>query len=772
MDKRKRERMARKFRVIQGCAGSRKTDLLIKMGFEHLNRAEDHCILFLTQIGSVTDEIQKRISEQYGMNMHQYCSSNHYYGKYRNRTVSVANYDAFIHHQLAHYFEEIDLNDIGSDFELKAGIYLEKLKRNYSGCCTRDGQSVSMILVDECQDLDRIKLQILKTIFELSTSIEIIIVGDVLQTLFNRCNTNWKKPVEFSDYHQLDLCYRCPPSHVKVANILTADMHRKYNLKPMRFLETEADDNKPVFFLHHDLSTHSGAQQTAEMVVKMIQRLLVHDKTIKEKDISVIMKRCNHNKFFEHLEGMLCKNKLSTYYTRTKKWNHERQSIKWECMDNHIKLLSIHADKGKGHPVVFFLDFSRYVVPEETKIHTQEELISESLMNVALTRSTKYLFIGMNACYPSPYFKQKMRLLSKEAIFAWEKPHPIVFSCQKMWSTEDQIRKKQLLVPSGKALYIPSYETTKSDCKKLVTIHLKSKWSGQGMTLDLKNMMENLCEYKWMEFVNPLLLEKYEKLFKQLSSEKRILVLNDQDMSIVWDIGLNGYIFKRKSEWKIHYERMISEHSQFPYRDLKEPMLFLPFMSDHILLIWDDIFGRQEKAFPLYRKYNWPMNLKFQDWNRDLFEELKIRFSRLENESCIFRYHCQEDIHIFVQQELEDLGFDMTVDKKVFQRGYDFVLSTGGNFYYPRFHIIIKFVFHNHFQHEEFMDSLFIQSQFLKVLEPKLNKVFFIDVCKSHIYLNDFKKTTMEDSKQFVKSFLADDKLFSTQFLNYVSCIL
>jgi superfamily I DNA/RNA helicase len=78
-------------------------------------------------------------------------------------------------------------------------------------------------------------------------------------------------------------------------------------------------------------------------------------------------------------------------------------SLDWNKAKGKTKLLSIHGDKGRGHKVVFFVGLTEGSIPRDIFIYKSSELIPESLLNVGLSRSTKYLFVGINFEYPSRY---------------------------------------------------------------------------------------------------------------------------------------------------------------------------------------------------------------------------------------------------------------------------------------------------------------------------------------------------------------------------------
>jgi hypothetical protein len=88
-----------KYIMIQGVAGSRKTDTLIRAGLRR-HILHGRSLLFLTQVGSVTDEIRARIEAYMGIRIHRQMGSNHYLVRSLGKTIEIANFDAWVHRQL------------------------------------------------------------------------------------------------------------------------------------------------------------------------------------------------------------------------------------------------------------------------------------------------------------------------------------------------------------------------------------------------------------------------------------------------------------------------------------------------------------------------------------------------------------------------------------------------------------------------------------------------------------------------------------------------
>ena len=82
-----------KHKLINGCAGSHKTDTLIKCAIHDIIKNK-RPILFLTLVGSVTIEIKSRLEKYLKISIAKQNISNHYVGYYQNVPICISNYDA------------------------------------------------------------------------------------------------------------------------------------------------------------------------------------------------------------------------------------------------------------------------------------------------------------------------------------------------------------------------------------------------------------------------------------------------------------------------------------------------------------------------------------------------------------------------------------------------------------------------------------------------------------------------------------------------------
>ena len=87
-----------RIKLINGCAGSRKTDTIIKNGIINLIKNKQN-ILYITFVSSVSDEIKNRIEKLLNIKIPRVGNSNHFITSYNNNYIEIANFDAWVYKQ-------------------------------------------------------------------------------------------------------------------------------------------------------------------------------------------------------------------------------------------------------------------------------------------------------------------------------------------------------------------------------------------------------------------------------------------------------------------------------------------------------------------------------------------------------------------------------------------------------------------------------------------------------------------------------------------------
>ena len=451
-----------KYKLINGCAGSHKTDTLIKACINNINK-NDVPILFLTLVSSVTIEIKERLEKYLNIKIKKQGTSNHYLGQYNDSDICISNYDAWVHQML----EDVDssVDKIGEWYSEKIKILLDVSKNKKLDCYMKNRVRPKLIIIDEAQDLSYEKMSILTNIGLNNEDIEIYIAGDYLQTIFKQDLSgndtyhamNVFKKLE-PEYFDLNVCMRCPKGHIDFNNFLLDDVQKKYNIPKMKF-NNEDIYNKPLLFTHLKASDNTTGRANAEIITNMIDNLMSLDNDIKPGDIAILMGKVTNNYIYSQLLDTLRKLYQKKGYKNavlimSTYGDGYHNSLNWDKTSNKTVLLSIHADKGKSHKVVFLLGVTEKSIPREFHVYTEREIVSESLLNVGITRSLKYLFLGFTYNYPSRYLFNKHKELNKYAYLTWSdnnnipEPYKTIVNCQEyippVWSICENYRKTKI----------------------------------------------------------------------------------------------------------------------------------------------------------------------------------------------------------------------------------------------------------------------------------------------------------------------------------------
>lgn len=700
-----------RIKKVSGCAGSRKTDTMIKCAIYNMMKAKrPQSYLFLTLVGSVTDEITSRIETMLKIKIEKQGASNHYVGKWNQHTIEVSNFDAFIHRQLQEYED----NDIlfTDDFEKKAEQLFENFKKhNPQKLLLKNGESATFLLVDEFQDISYSRVQILIEYFKVDQKTKLIVLGDILQTIFPQALKERKhpliminelKPTEF----RLNICFRCPKSHLEVVNCITKPFRKQYLIPDMES-NFDLTDKKPFFFTHDALSSHAGTFETAKTIFKMIEILIDRDKDISFGDIVILMKKSNHQLVFQNLVHFFIQNKWNDKFmvSRTKSCLNEHIPINWQEGRNKCMMLSIHGDKGKGHKAVFVIGFSGGVIPEERHFYRMEELLSQSLLNVSLTRSSKYLFVGMTRTFPSIYFSSVYHQLKNIAYFSW-KPIEIqdeIISEMAKVSCNDiplihrsAMRKNSLCIPLKNIIYVHHDDK----CKNLVKRKPKITRNKIGHLIRVFQTEEKL--YVLQRFVKLLFLKKIRfslfvsifELFIRYIRNNDVYYTDDNELlCVVKDYHLNQYI-EKKDYWK-------TIAVKFGWKQFPQPKLILHEIFQSSLLqnlvrvcsspetnngidLWNvTIFFIEyidtNQGFQILLQFDQMFDDLTQiELNIDHYIEFYKKM--YPNGFGKLRIHQKSSMMDIIQnnQELEELGFqnDLDIDKKIFMEGYRFGISS------------------------------------------------------------------------------------------------
>ena len=397
--------------LLNGVAGAQKTSTLCLLCKKLYGRGKN--VLIVTLVGSVTNEIRQRIEVYLGIAFVQ--QGNHFLGGGPDHFIEIANYDAMLHKQLSTHKDPFLLR-YGDCFDEKAQLMYEKyvLTGKHREFYMNNGRCADVVMMDEFQDLQPRKARILTTILKNNGGLGGVAAGDCMQSIFEHAfEEDEKLPMAIwreelgAAYFTMTRCFRCPKAHVDVINALLEPYVPRYGAPPM--IATNDDvAHRPLFFTCPQGAGNANADVIAKQVSRCVARLRDIEPTLAPADVAIIMSKSNNNAVFRQIER-----RLAAVY---ESWGH-RDAIKvfetkgdgvvmpinWAKAEGKTVMLSIHGDKGKGHKVVFFLGLTEGAIPSKSRLYTEKELIDISLLNVAMTRSTRWLFVGIAREWPSRY---------------------------------------------------------------------------------------------------------------------------------------------------------------------------------------------------------------------------------------------------------------------------------------------------------------------------------------------------------------------------------
>ena len=457
------------------------------------------CIATLTN--SVTEEIKSRLKYLLNIDFNIKMGSHFIYTN-DHISINISSMDGFIHTQLKSFDAEI-LDEKGDYFDTKVNELIKEINSDNNrlvDILNKKGIKCTHIEVDEFQDMKSNRCELMICICQ-CYSIKMNTYGDILQTIYAHSLENmngehpitkWINSIDAKKY-ETDICFRCPPSHLKLLQYILeqpiyGDEQNAYEVYgvPLAITnKTKDPDNNciPIMFTHPGTSnTNSDGDLIAKQIVNGIDKLMKLDTSVIPDNITILMKKCNDNVVFDKIRDRLNKlyknlgyhDKVRVFATRD---DGSHISINWEDVtdldDNQSKtiMISIHGDKGRDSKVVFLVGLTEGSLPMNRNLFKPEELTEVSALNVALSRSTKYLFIGFNPTKPSRYIKDivntkgdnygknlKKLKNNKLAICSWNnKYYPNDFykgMCNALQSPWNNARPKVNKFPDPQGTYI------------------------------------------------------------------------------------------------------------------------------------------------------------------------------------------------------------------------------------------------------------------------------------------------------------------------------
>jgi hypothetical protein len=451
--------------LVNGVPGSAKTTTLcLRLVNKISNKSgPKYNIILLAKVSNVMSELVERI-EKYLPNITFVQPSNsgssRITAEYNGHCIELSNSSAFIHSQLQFYYNEkkpkyfeyeyngmvkqkhvTSLRDIAKEFTLLEKIYNFLIKQNQMKFKLKNGNAINKIIFDEVQDFTQTQACMILSITENAKDISFEGYGDILQSIWYKFENNkytkgypptsiciFKKIENIKEY-PLSKCFRCPYHHCELLKRINKDANKRYNRKEIESIHSENDHDKPMYFMHGNITNNEEAEKTAQQIYTIITEVMKHDESIKAEDIVITASSINNNSVFEKLESILKKNDIKSVLYQTKSENGDNTTIDMnklkedKCSNcnrkfkkkrnnckkcgtlrktNKIALISGHGFKGGERRCVIVFGISEMALPKQNRPGMPNELNDISLCNVLCSRSQKYMFIGSNSS-PSRY---------------------------------------------------------------------------------------------------------------------------------------------------------------------------------------------------------------------------------------------------------------------------------------------------------------------------------------------------------------------------------
>jgi len=461
--------------LVNGVPGSAKTTtavIRLCKKISKLNKSKKkHNIILLTKVSNVSAELVVRIKLYLPEIEFKFTTGSRITADYNGHSIEISNFDAFIDSQLRFYnnektpaFLEYENNgkiqkkkwkDIGGAFHVKKKIFNYLVKQNKLNFKLKNRKLINKIIFDEDQDFSQTIAILILSIVE-NNNISFEGYGDILQSIWYKCEANkypktsigiFKRINNIKEY-SLSKCFRCPYWHCEFLKRINKATNKIYNRKEIQSIYSENDEDKPIYFMHGNITNNTDAQETANQIYDIIKTIMENDKDIKPGDIVVISPSINTNVVFGKLNSILKQKMIEVVFYQTKDGDGNTKTIdmnklkedkcskcdkkfskKSDCCKkcrtlrkiNKIALISGHGFKGGEKECVIAFGLSEMSVPKQNHPGTPNELCDMSLFNVLCSRSKKYLFIGSNT-NPSRYITNNIYDLGDVLYFVQDFP--------------------------------------------------------------------------------------------------------------------------------------------------------------------------------------------------------------------------------------------------------------------------------------------------------------------------------------------------------------
>lgn len=310
-------------------------------------------------------------------------------------------YKSLIDHFDAYRLVLKEFDNIISDFPRFGRTLMEFLEYDYT--------SYNYIIVDETQDLDRLKLEAIIKLYKIHEKNKnncLMFLYDVSQSIYDYSwlgNGRTFKSLGLNvagRIKKLETSYRTSRQIHQAANDLIS-YYKKYTeneeneLKPI-FKGTE-EGIKPIVFdfyknKKNNIENSEREKKEKETFLKIIKELVKN--SYEYKDIMVIAKTIRD---VDAIYTYLCTDNHIPSEKYIRENNRDKNKINFRS--NTVKILTIHNAKGLESKAVFILRTGALDIIKDFDEKEDEELKNANILYTAMTRAKELLFISSDAKY-------------------------------------------------------------------------------------------------------------------------------------------------------------------------------------------------------------------------------------------------------------------------------------------------------------------------------------------------------------------------------------
>ena len=237
------------------------------------------------------------------------------------------------------------------------------------------------ILIDECQDLSRCQLEILKHLYNNKPCSSFLLIGDTSQSIYPK---SW---LAYNSYKSIGFDMTGRSKHLSKNYRTTSEIAKvAYALIEKDELITKNENYvKPICIDRHgDLPLYKRFENITEEYKFILQKILEISKTISPSEMAIVARTKN---MLDNIKRYLLENGIDC----------EHISMLGNNLDeDKVNLLTLHSVKGLEFKVVIIMGIDEGIIPYMKNISTDEEIhisMERKLLYVGMTRAKNTLIL-------------------------------------------------------------------------------------------------------------------------------------------------------------------------------------------------------------------------------------------------------------------------------------------------------------------------------------------------------------------------------------------